>query len=350
MMLLEENQIAFHSQDGLIFDGVKDYSRQIAEMMGLGSDSEFFQAGVRTVLDIGCGFGSFGAHLVSLKLMALCVAAYEATGSQVQIALERGLPAMIGDFISRQLPYPSLSFDMVHCAQCGIVWDKKEGMFLVEFDRLLKPGGFFVITSPISKPPGHATSLKKRSMLTPLAQFTEKICWSLIAQQDETFICKKNEVPLCKEGYDAPYYQTLMPCIIGASSKRWIPIQNKSSSPDLSSVELEVHGNPEDFFEDLQVWKLALKNYWSLLTPLIFSDHPKRPGDEDPLPPFNMVRNVMDMNAHYGGLNAAFLEEMKSVWVVNVVPVRARNTLPLILDRGFPGVYHDWCEPFPTYP
>lgn len=45
-MLLEENQIAFHSEDGLIFDGVKDYSRQIAEMIGLGSDYEFLQAGV----------------------------------------------------------------------------------------------------------------------------------------------------------------------------------------------------------------------------------------------------------------------------------------------------------------
>lgn len=46
MMLLEENQIAFHSDDGSIFDGVKDYSRQIAEMLGLGSDTEFIQAGV----------------------------------------------------------------------------------------------------------------------------------------------------------------------------------------------------------------------------------------------------------------------------------------------------------------
>lgn len=45
-MLLEENQIAFHSEDGLVFDGVKDYSRQIAEMIGLGTDSEFLQAGV----------------------------------------------------------------------------------------------------------------------------------------------------------------------------------------------------------------------------------------------------------------------------------------------------------------
>lgn len=55
-----------------------------------------------------------------------------------------------------------------------------------------------------------------------------------------------------------------------------------------------------------------------------------------------MIRNVMDMNAHYGGLNAAFLEEQKSVWVMNVVPVRSLNTLPLILDQGFAGVWHDW--------
>ncbi|KAK2966690.1 hypothetical protein RJ640_007977 [Escallonia rubra] len=226
MMLLEENQIAFHSDDGLIFDGVKDYSRQIAEMIGLGSDSEFSQVGVRTVLDIGCGFGSFGAHLLSLKVMAVCMAAYELTGSQVQLALERGLPAIIGNFISKQLPFPSLSYDMVHCAQCGIVWDDKG-----------------------------------------------------------------------------------------------------------------VHH--EDFSEDLEFWKSSLRNYWSLLTPLIFSDHPKRPGDEDPLPPYNMIRNVMDMNAHYGGLNAAFVEARKAVWVMNVVPIRERNTLPLILDQGFAGVLHD---------
>lgn len=77
------------------------------------------------MLDIGCGFGSFGAHLLSLKLMPLCVAAYESSGSQVQLALERGLPAIIGNFISKQLPFPALSYDMVHCAQCGIRWDKK---------------------------------------------------------------------------------------------------------------------------------------------------------------------------------------------------------------------------------
>ncbi|GKC09191.1 probable methyltransferase PMT5 [Tanacetum coccineum] len=73
-------------------------------------------------------------------------------------------------------------------------------------------------------------------------------------------------------------------------------------------------------------------------------------GDENQLPPYNMIRNVMDMNAHYGGLNTAFLEEGKAVWVMNVVPIRARNTLLVILNQGFAGVLHDWCEPFPTYP
>ncbi|KAK7307063.1 hypothetical protein VNO77_39790 [Canavalia gladiata] len=361
LMLLEENQIAFHSEDGLIYDGVKDYSRQLAEMIGLGSDTELHHAGVHTVLDIDCGFGSFAAHLASLNIMAVCIAAYEATGSQVQLALERGLPAMIGNFIARQLPYPSLSYDMVHCASCGIIWDEKDGMFLIEVDRVLKPGGYFVLTSPTQQ---SSSQGKKRNMLMPKEELTQQLCWTLLAQQDETFIwqktadvkCyasrKKYAIPLCKEGDDAQsYYQPLLPCISGTSSKHWIAIQNRSAGSELSSAELKINGvEPDDYFEDLQFWKSAVKNYWSLLTPLIFSDHPKRPGDEDPLPPFNMIRNVMDMSAKYGGLNTALLEEKKSVWVMNVVPIQGSNSLPLILDRGFAGVMHDWCEPFPTYP
>jgi len=44
----------------------------------------------------------------------MCIANYEPSGSQVQLTLERGLPAMIASFTSKQLPYPSLSFDMLH--------------------------------------------------------------------------------------------------------------------------------------------------------------------------------------------------------------------------------------------
>ena len=99
----------------------------------------------------------------------------------------------------------------------------------------------------------------------------------------------------------------------------------------------------QDVSEDSVIWSTVVKSYWSLLSPLIFSDHPKRPGEEDPLPPSNIVRNVMDMNALHGSLNAALLEAKKPVWVMNVVPQSAPDTLSTIYNRGLLGVRHNWC-------
>ncbi|KAK9052186.1 hypothetical protein SSX86_028814 [Deinandra increscens subsp. villosa] len=246
LMMLEENQISFDSDHELIFDGVKDHSRQVAEIIGLGSDAEFWQAGVRMVLDIGCGFGSFGAHLLSLKVMTVCMAAYESTGSQVQLSLERGLPAVIGSLISRKLPFPSLSYDMIHCAQCGVSWDQKDGLFLVEANRILKPGGYFVL---------HETSLSTKTG-SVIEGFTRKICWTLIGQQQETFIWQKTTgpqcyssstqgvIPPCREDHEDihSYYQPLTSCVAGTASKRWVPVQNKSSDSHITPAELEIHG------------------------------------------------------------------------------------------------------------
>ncbi|KAL2559779.1 putative pectin methyltransferase QUA2 [Forsythia ovata] len=123
MMMLDEDRISFRSGSST-FD-VEYYTHQIAEMIGLRNESYFIQAGVRTILDKECGYGSFGARLFPNQLLTMCLANYEASGSQVQLTLERGLPAMIGSFTSKQLPYPSLSFDMIHCARCHVEWDKK---------------------------------------------------------------------------------------------------------------------------------------------------------------------------------------------------------------------------------
>lgn len=98
----------------------------------------------------------------------------------------------------------------------------------------------------------------------------------------------------------------------------------------------------QELTEDALNWKSMVHDYWSLLSPLIFSDHPKRPGDEEPSPPFNMLRNVLDMNAQFGGFNAALLDVGKAAWVMNVIPTSGPNYLPLIFDRGFIGVQHDW--------
>lgn len=72
-MLLEENQISFHSEDGLLFDGVKDYSRQIAEMLGLRSDSEFPQAGVSFSLHYSLNYISFFPWQCNLQKARICL-------------------------------------------------------------------------------------------------------------------------------------------------------------------------------------------------------------------------------------------------------------------------------------
>ncbi|KAF2291563.1 hypothetical protein GH714_025651 [Hevea brasiliensis] len=367
MMMLDEEQISFRSSS--MFDGVEDYSHQIAEMIGLRNESNFIQAGVRTILDIGCGYGSFGAHLFPKQLLTMCIANYEASGSQVQLTLERGLPAIIGSFSSKQLPYPSLSFDMLHCAWSALIGTKKvlvpNGIFLIEVDRVLRPGGYFVWTSPLT----NARNKENLKRWNFVRDFAENICWEMLSQQDETVIWKKTTKrncygsrkpgsgpSICSRGHDveSPYYRPLQACIAGTQSRRWIPIEERRTWPSrsqLSKSELAIHGlHSEELAEESENWRTAVHNYWSLLSPLIFSDHPKRPGDEDPSPPYNMLRNVLDMNAHFGGFNSALLEAGKSVWVMNVVPTTGPNYLPLILDRGFVGVLHDWCEAFPTYP
>jgi ubiquinone/menaquinone biosynthesis C-methylase UbiE len=361
MMMLEEEQISFRSASPM-FDGVEDYTHQIAEMIGLKNDN-FIEAGIRTILDIGCGYGSFGAHLFSKDIITMCVADYESSGSQVQLTLERGLPAIIASFTSKQLPYPSLSFDLIHCARCGVHWDQKDGLFLVEVDRLLRPGGYFVWTSPLTN--NQVLGHKKMNLekWDSVRNFLRDLCWDILPQQDETVVWKKTSVKkcytsrrpgvgpsICSNGQDieSPYDNPIRSCVGGTRSRRWIPIKERSY---FKSTQLAVYGvHSVDFEEDTINWNLAIRNYWSLLSPLIFSDHPKRPGDEDPSPPYNMVRNVLDMNARFGGFNSALLESGKSVWVMNVVPTVAPNYLPLILDRGYVGVVHDWCEAFPTYP
>ncbi|KAL6573278.1 putative pectin methyltransferase qua2 [Orobanche hederae] len=366
MMMLDEDQISFRSVSST-FD-VEDYSHQIAGIIGLRNVSYFTQAGVRTILDIECGYGSFGAHLSSNELLTMCVANYEASGSQVQLTLERGLPAMIGSFTSKQLPYPSLSFDMIHCARCRVEWDKKDGIYLIEVDRLLRPGGYFVWTDPLTNSQRSLRNKDNLKKWNTVRLLTENLCWEMLPQQDETVVWKKTNKKkcystrksgspsLCSKAHDneTPYYRSLQSCIGGTQSRRWIPIEERIKWPSqakLNSAELVIHGMlSEELTEDAVNWNSAVRNYWSLLSPVIFSDHPKRPGEEDPSPPYNMLRNVLDMNARFGGFNAALLEAGKSVWVMNVVPAKGLNTLPLVLDRGFVGVLHDWCEPFPTYP
>ena len=65
---------------------------------------------------------SWGAYLLSRDILAMSFAPRDSHEAQVQFALERGVPAMIGVLASNRLTYPARAFDMAHCSRCLIPW------------------------------------------------------------------------------------------------------------------------------------------------------------------------------------------------------------------------------------
>ncbi|KAI5083594.1 hypothetical protein GOP47_0003337 [Adiantum capillus-veneris] len=352
IMSSEEHLLTFESGGN---GSAEMHFRKIADILGIQDDSSFSKIGVRTVLDIGCSYGAFVAHLLSRDVKAVCIAHYETQNSHVQIALDRGLPAMIGSLVTRELPYPASSFDMIQCANCGIDWSQKDGLLLLEVDRLLKGDGYFVWTMPTISHSDAPAELTSERVLGSITEAAKSMCWASLPTKDQVFIWRKSADRKCfawpnrtwslcdkeRDG-DIILYRSLRPCLDAT--------KDGSSSPTQQLNSLVSGFFPEEISDDSTSWFLTVKNYWSIITPLLFSDHPKRPAEDDPLPPSNFVRNVMDMNALYGGFNTALLQAGKSVWVMNVVPTSGPNTLPMIFQRGLTGTLHDWCEAFPTYP
>ena len=65
---------------------------------------------------------SWGAYLLKRDILAMSFAPRDTHEAQVQFALERGVPAMIGVMASERMPYPARAFDMAHCSRCLIPW------------------------------------------------------------------------------------------------------------------------------------------------------------------------------------------------------------------------------------
>uniref|UniRef100_A0A453SH27 Methyltransferase n=1 Tax=Aegilops tauschii subsp. strangulata TaxID=200361 RepID=A0A453SH27_AEGTS len=98
----------------------------------------------RVVLDVGCGVASFGGYLFERDVVTMSFAPKDEHEAQVQMALERGIPAISAVMGSKRLPFPSKAFDLVHCARCRVPWHADGGALLLELNRVLRPGGLFV--------------------------------------------------------------------------------------------------------------------------------------------------------------------------------------------------------------
>jgi hypothetical protein len=76
----------------------------------------------RVLLDVGCGVASFGGYLFDRDVIAMSFAPKDEHEAQVQMALERGIPAISSVMGTQRLVYPSNVFDVVHCARCRVPW------------------------------------------------------------------------------------------------------------------------------------------------------------------------------------------------------------------------------------
>ncbi|KAJ4727008.1 S-adenosyl-L-methionine-dependent methyltransferases superfamily protein [Melia azedarach] len=301
---------------------------------------------LRTALDMGCGVASFGGSMLAEKILTLSFAPRDSHKAQIQFAVERGIPAFVAMLGTRRLPFPASSFDFVHCSRCLIPFTAYNATYFIEVDRLLRPGGYLVISGPPVQWP------KQDKEWADLQGVARALCYELIAVDGNTVIWKKpvgesclpnqNEfgLELCDESDDPNYawYFKLKKCVSRTSSvsgeyavgtiPKW---PERLTKAPFRALALK---NGYDVFEaDSRRWRRRVAYYKKSLDLKLGTP---------------AIRNVMDMNAFFGGFAAALASD--PVWVMNVVPARKPSTLSLIYDRGFIGVYHDWCEPFSTYP
>ncbi|XP_054810451.1 probable methyltransferase PMT18 isoform X2 [Prosopis cineraria] len=352
---VEGDRFKFPGGGTMFPNGADVYIDDINELIPLTSGK------IRTAIDTGCGVASWGAYLLKRDIIAMSFAPRDTHEAQVQFALERGVPAMIGIMGSQRLPYPARAFDMAHCSRCLIPWSKN-GLYLIEVDRVLRPGGYWILSGPPVRWKKYWRGWERtqddlKQEQDAIENTAKRICWKKVIEKDDLAIwqkpinhmeCVQNrklyKTPhICKsDNPDMAWYKDLEKCITplpevsnsndvaGGAVENW-PQRAFAIPPRISSDSLPGI-NAEKFGEDNEQWKNKVTHYKRIV--------PLSQG---------RYRNIMDMNAYLGGFAVALLNY--PVWVMNVVPSNSNpDTLGVIYERGFIGTYHDWCEAFSTYP
>ncbi|XP_027330888.1 probable methyltransferase PMT28 [Abrus precatorius] len=319
--------------------GIHHYLESIEEMV---PDIEWGK-NIRVVLDIGCTDSSFAATLLDKEVLTLSLGLKTDLVDLAQVALERGFPAVVSPFSRRRLPFPSQIFDVIHCGGCSIPWHSNGGKLLLEMNRILRPGGYFLMSTKHD-------SIEEEEAMTTL---TASICWNVLAHKSDDVgevgvkiyqkpegndiyeLRRKKIPPLCKENEnpDAAWHVPMKTCLHAIPSGIE---QHGAEWPEEWPKRLECYSDWMNNREKL----VADTNHWNSI---VNKSYLNGMGIN-----WTSIRNVMDMKAIYGGFAAALSQQ--KVWVMNVVPVHAPDTLPIIFERGLIGVYHDWCESFGTYP
>ncbi|KAM7491644.1 hypothetical protein LguiA_034565 [Lonicera macranthoides] len=354
----EGDRFRFPGGGTMFPNGAGAYIDDIGNLINLRDGS------IRTAIDTGCGVASWGAYLLSRNIITMSFAPRDTHEAQVQFALERGVPALIGVLASKRLPYPSRSFDMAHCSRCLIPWGQYDGTYLVEVDRVLRPGGYWILSGPPIHWKKHwkgweRTKEDLNAEQVSIENVAKSLCWKKLVEKGDIAIwqkptnhlnCKPNRkvtqnLPFCSaHNPDMAWYTKIETCltplpevstnqeIAGGELAKW-PERLTAIPPRISRGTIK-GVTPETFKEDIHLWDRRVSYYRTVNNQLGQSGR---------------YRNILDMNANLGGFAAALIKD--PLWVMNVVPIENKvNTLGVIYERGLIGTYQSWCEAMSTYP
>ncbi|XP_060186734.1 probable methyltransferase PMT6 [Lycium barbarum] len=116
----EKDQLWWFPGGGTHFKhGASEYIERLGNMT-TNKRGDLRSAGVFQVLDVGCGVASFSAYLLPLSIATMPIAPKDGHENQIQFSSERVIGATISALATKQLPYPSNSFEMVHCSRCRV--------------------------------------------------------------------------------------------------------------------------------------------------------------------------------------------------------------------------------------
>ncbi|KAH0855201.1 hypothetical protein HID58_020415 [Brassica napus] len=319
--------------------GASEYIQRLGGMV-TNETGDLRSAGVVQVLDVGCGVASFAAYLLPLGIQTMSFAPNDANENQIQFALERGVSAMISAVATKQLPYPSSSFEMVHCSRCRVDWHANGNVasYLKKFIGFLD----LMATLCIRRHQLIGMIREYPMIWDKLVSLANSMCWKLVSRKVQTAIWIKEEnveclkknaelkvISLCDvEDALKPSWQVpLRDCVQISGDTE---MRSSSLAERLSKYPetLRNKGISEDeYTSDTVFWREQVKQYWRFMS-----------INE------TEVRNVMDMNAFIGGFASAM--DSYPVWVMNIVPATMNETLS--------GHQHTKkclrCEPFSTYP
>jgi len=237
-----------------------------------------------------------------------------------------------------------------------------DGLYLAEVDRILRPGGYWILSGPPINWKTHYKGWERteddlKQEQDKIEDVARSLCWKKVVEKGDLSIWQKPKNHLecanikktyktphiCKsDNPDAAWYRQMEACVTplpevsnqgevaGGAVEKWPerafkvpPRIRRGMIPGLDAMK---------FDEDNKLWEKRVA-YYKRTIPIAE----------------NRYRNVMDMNANMGGFAASLVKY--PVWVMNVVPVNSdKDTLGAIYERGFIGTYQDWCEAFSTYP